>query len=422
MAQRTAEFIEESRRKLAQVTVGGFAPKGTHPLNDDVNLMSGAAYGGTSGPHGWMTWLRDNAPVYHDPASDVWALAKYRDIVDASRNPTVFSNEHNIRPKTGHVPMLISMDDPEHKQRRRNLVRGFTPRQAAMQTDHVRGIVADLIDAVIEQGQCDFVWDIAAWLPLIVIGDMLGVLPEDRAQLLEWSDLLLKGTEGSLEAMAEATVAFGEYFEFQGRIVRDRRENPRDDLVSVLCTADVDGTLLDDEAIIWESLLILIGGDETTRHVISGGMLELLRNRSLFEELQADADRMKLPRAIDEMLRWVSPIKSMSRHVTEDIEIRDQTIPAGDEVLLLYPSGNRDEDVFTDPFTFDLHRDPNPHIAFGHGSHFCLGSHVAKVELTVLFDEVFRRLPDLELAADPGALELRNSSFTSGLERLPVTF
>ncbi|MDX1512050.1 MAG: hypothetical protein R3249_11925, partial [Nitriliruptorales bacterium] len=174
MAERTTEFLEESRRKLAAMTEGTFDAKGNHPLNDEIHLLSGPTYGGTKGPHGWMTWLRENAPVYHDPESDVWALAKYQDIVDASRNPEVFSNHHNIRPKTGHVPMLISMDDPEHKQRRKNLVRGFTPRQAALQTDHVRGIVTDLIDAVIDKGECDFVWDIAAWLPLIVIGDMLG--------------------------------------------------------------------------------------------------------------------------------------------------------------------------------------------------------------------------------------------------------
>jgi cytochrome P450 family 142 subfamily A polypeptide 1 len=422
MAERTAEFVEESRRKLVEMTAGGFEAKGAHPLNDDVNLLSGAAYGGTDGPHPWMTWLRENAPVYYDPNSDVWALARYRDIVDASRNPEVFSNHHNIRPKTGHVPMLISMDDPEHKQRRKNLVRGFTPRQAAMQTDHVRGIVTDLIDQVVDKGECDFVWDIAAWLPLIVIGDMLGVLPEDRAQLLEWSDLLLRGTEGDLDALAVSTAAFGEYWEYQGRIVADRRKNPQDDLVSVLCTADVEGNRLDDEAIIWESLLILIGGDETTRHVISGGMLELLRRRELFERLRDDTDRELLPRAIDEMLRWVSPIKSMSRFVTQDVAVHGETIPAGDEVLLLYPSGNRDAEIFEHPFTFDLERDPNPHIAFGHGPHFCLGSHVAKVELTVLFDEIFRRMPDLELTADPDELELRNSSFTSGLEALPVKF
>jgi cytochrome P450 family 142 subfamily A polypeptide 1 len=291
-----------------------------------------------------------------------------------------------------------------------------------MQTDHVRGIVTDLIDQVVDKGECDFVWDIAAWLPLIVIGDMLGVLPEDRAQLLEWSDLLLRGTEGDLDALAVSTAAFGEYWEYQGRIVADRRKNPQDDLVSVLCTADVEGNRLDDEAIIWESLLILIGGDETTRHVISGGMLELLRRRELFERLRDDTDRELLPRAIDEMLRWVSPIKSMSRFVTQDVAVHGETIPAGDEVLLLYPSGNRDAEIFEHPFTFDLERDPNPHIAFGHGPHFCLGSHVAKVELTVLFDEIFRRMPDLELTADPDELELRNSSFTSGLEALPVRF
>jgi len=420
VAERTEEFKQEARRKLEAMHATEFEARGDHDLNLDVNLMAGDFYG--NGPHDGFTWLRANAPVYHDPKSDVWGIAKHADIIEASRTPEVFSNSQNIRPKTGPVPMMISMDDPDHKKRRKNVARGFLPKRVEQYEDHVRAIVNHLLDRVVERGECDFVWDVAAWVPLIVIGDMLGVAEGDRKKLLEWSDLLLKGTTGDLDALGEATQAFGEYWAYQGAVVADRKVAPTDDLVSILTQADVDGDLLDDESIIWESLLILIGGDETTRHVISGGLHQLLVNPPQFDELRADTSRQKLPRAIEEMLRWVSPIQSMSRHVMRDVDFHGQQLRQGDEVLLLYPSANRDEAVFDDPFTFDIHRSPNDHVAFGNGPHFCLGSHVAKLELRMLFDEVFNRMPDIALAPSADKLEYRASSFVSGLEGLPVTF
>lgn len=419
MAEQTERLQEQSRQALQSLQDQAFEHKGTHPLLEGVNLMSGAWY--AADPHAGWAWMREHAPVYHDPTCDVWGLTRYEDVRWASRSPEIFSNHENIRPKTGHVPMMISMDDPDHAQRRKLVNKGFTRRRVRDQEDRLRAIAEQLVDRMLEAGDtCDFVWTVAAWMPLIAIGDMLGFAEQDREQLLEWSDLLLKGTEGDLDSLEEATAAFGDYWAYQAGVIADRKDAPRDDLISVLAQAEVDGERLDDESLIWESLLILIGGDETSRHVLSGAMLALLQHP---EQLQAlREDRSLLPTAVEEFVRWVSPIKSMSRTVTEEVEVGDQTIPAGDEVLLFYPSANRDPDVFDAPDRFDIRRDPNPHLAFGHGAHFCLGANLARLEITVMFDTLLDRLAHIELDADPGELATRPSTFTTGLEGLPIRY
>jgi len=419
VAERTQRLVESAREKLVEVAEGGFEPKGDHSLRDGIHLLDGGWY--ATDPHEDLGWLREHAPAYYCPKADVWGISRYDDIVFASRNPEIFSNHDNIHPKTGHVPMMISMDDPDHTRRRKIVNKGFTRRRVSDKEERLRAVSDQLIDRMLDKdGACDFVWTVAAWLPLIVIGDMLGVAPGDREDLLRWSDLLLKGTEGDLDALDEATKAFGEYWAYQATVVADRKANPRDDLVSLLAHAEVDGDRLDDESLIWESLLILIGGDETTRHVLSGGLLQLLLHPEATEELRADLT--KLPTAIEEMLRYVSPIKSMSRKVRSDVEVGGQTIPAGDEVLLFYPSGNRDGSQFPDPHRFDIGREPNHHIAFGHGTHFCLGANLARLELRCLFEQLLTRVRDLELAVPVEQLELRRSSFTSGLEGLPIRY
>lgn len=419
MADDTTRLQAASREALEALGDRTFEHKGTHPLRDGVNLMSGAWYADDA-LAGWA-WMREHAPVYHDPSCDVWGITRYDDVREISRTPEVFSNHHNIRPKTGHVPMMISMDDPDHAKRRRLVNTGFTRRRVKDQEERLRAVANQLVDRMIAQdGRCDFVWTVAAWLPLIAIADMLGVAEEDRETLLEWSDLLLRGTEGDLDALDEATRAFGEFWTYQAQVVADRTANPRDDLVSVLAHAEVDGDRLDQESLIWESLLILIGGDETTRHVLSGSLLALLQHPDQLQALRND--RSLLPTAVEEFVRWVSPIKSMSRTVTRDVQLRGQHIPAGDEVLLFYPSANRDPDVFAAPDTFDIRRDPNPHLAFGHGTHFCLGANLARLEITVLYETLLDRIEHVELAVPAQDLVYRASSFTSGLEGLPIRF
>jgi len=386
-----------------------------HPTRDDIDLISGAFWG--SNPHDRFTWMRANAPVYWDGRA--WGITRYDDLKAISKDPETFCNGKGIRADADALQMMIDMDDPEHFRRRKLVNRGFTPRRVREREDEVRRACTEILDAVCERGECDFVNDIAAWLPLIMIGNDLGVEPEDRAQLLEWSDAMLSALTGDPDALEPATLAFIGYTEYATGVIADRTANPRDDLMSVLCHAEVDGDRLDHQALIDESLLILIGGDETTRHVISGGAYQLLANPDQREQVLAD--REVLTTGIEEMLRWVSPIKNMNRTATRDVEFNGQQIREGDNVLLLYPAANRDEDVFDDPFRFDVTRSPNDHVAFGFGTHFCLGNSLARLELRVMFEELLDRMPDIELVS-PEEPAYRAANFVSGYESMPVRF
>ncbi|GAA0247788.1 cytochrome P450 [Cryptosporangium japonicum] len=381
-------------------------------------LTVGAFWG--ADPHAGLTWLRANDPVYWDEHGQVWGLTRYADVKEASLHPELFSNAGGIRPDQDATPMLIDLDDPAHLRRRKLVSKGFTPRRVADQRARVDQVTHALIDKVCERGACDFVWDVAAWLPLIVIGDQLGVRGDQYENLLRWSDDLMRG-QGAQDAglQEKMMVAAAEYGEYLYPILADRRENGGDDLIGVLVRAEVDGQRLDDDTLYFDSLLLLIGGDETTRHVITGGLYQLLRDREQWERLRAD--RSLLPGAIEEMLRWVSPIRNMARTVTRDVTFRGKELRAGQKVLLLYPSANRDEAVFEDPFRFDVTRTPNNHLAFGVGSHFCLGSSLARLELESIFTALLDRLPDLALADDTEP-ELRPATFVSGYEGLTVTF
>jgi len=392
-----------------------------HPVRDHIDLLDGNWYAGQ--PHDDWTWMREHAPVYHDPQSDVWALTRYDDILRVSKDPATFSSYKAPRPKGDPLPMMISMDDPDHLNRRKLVNRGFTPKRVRDKLGHIGDLCDMIIDRVCEQGEADFVWDIAAPLPLLLIGDMLGFPRESFDDLLQWSDDLIRGTTTTDPAASEKAMFAGMAFrEFQLGIIADRRANPGgDDLVSVLCEAEVDGDKLDDESIVQESLLILIGGDETTRHVITGGMQALLDFPDEREKLAADLDA-GIEVAVEEMLRWVTPIKNMARTVMADTEIGDEVVPAGSDIIMIYPSANRDETHFDDPFRFDVRRDPNQHLAFGFGTHFCLGSSLARLELKEMFTRVLTRLPDLELSVDPGELPWRNSNFITGVEAMPVRF
>lgn len=388
------------------------------PSNDAINLTSGEFW--ARNPHDELTWMRRHAPLYFDENSGVYGCASHAGIMEAERMPKVFSNAQGIRADAPPQAMLIDMDDPEHRDRRKLVFKGFTPARVSGQEDHLRALCNEIVDAVCDKGEIDFVWDIAAWLPLIVIADQLGVAPADRATLLGWSDDLLRGLTGfeDAEVMAKTAEAFGGYCEYAMRLAEERRANPTDDLMSILVHAEVEGKRLDADSVIAESLLILIGGDETTRHVISGGLYQLLVDRSRWEALRAD--RSLLPSAIEEMLRWVTPIKNMNRTVTEDVTFQGVDLHAGDKMLLLYPSANRDESVFTDPFSFDIRRHPNDHVAFGgYGTHHCLGKSLARLELQVMFETLLDRLPDLDLteASEPA---YRAANFVSGYESMPV--
>lgn len=389
------------------------------PAGLGIDLMDGAFFAGDPFPA--YSWMREHAPVFHDRANDLWALSRYRDVKAASTDPETFSNAGGIRPKFPPLPMMIDFDAPEHVRRRRLVSSGFTPGRVREMEDHIRAICDRVIDRVCERGSCDFVRDIAAPLPLAVIGDMLGVAEADRDDLLRWSEEMLRSQGmGTPEAIEGAARAFVEYTDYMEPVLATRRATGKDeDLVGVLVNAELDGDRLDHDSLIHETLLILVGGDETTRHVITGGMEALQCHPDQFQRLRDNPDL--LPSAVEEMLRWVTPIKNMARTTTRDVELHGRRIPEGSEVLLLYPSANRDAGIFADPESFDIGRSPNPHMAFGFGAHFCLGNQLARLELRVMFERLLHRLPDLALASDE-PLSRRRSNFISGIETMPVRF
>lgn len=393
-----------------------------HPTRPEIRLLDGNFYG--SDPIESYRWMRANAPVYYDEEAQVWGITFHEDILTISKDSETFCSGEGSRPESASwVPSMINMDDPDHRLRRGIVNRGFTPRRVDDHEPKIRKICNDLVDAVAKRGECDFVRDMAAPLPMIVIGDMLGVLPEDRDDLLRWSEEMLGATSATAgpEALKLAVMAGADYAKYALGVIAERRADPSiDDLIGLLVNSKIDGEGLNEEALIHESLLILVGGDETTRHVLTGGMLALIEHPEQRQLLLDDPS--KIPNAIEEMLRWVSPIKNMNRTATRDVELRGQKIRKGDKLLLLYHCANRDERVFEDPDRFDVERMPNEHVAFGgYGRHFCLGSSLAKLELRVFFGEVLPRLPDLALAQG-AKLELRPSNFIAGLEEMQVTF
>jgi cytochrome P450 family 142 subfamily A polypeptide 1 len=385
---------------------------------EDIDLLDGRWY--ASQPYEQWAWMREHAPAYWDAQNEVWALTRYHDVLTVEKDPVTYSSFRAPRPHGDHLPMMISMDAPEHTRRRKLVSKGFTPRRVRDHEQTVRRICTEIIDRVAPKGECDFVWDIAAPLPLLLIADMLGFPASSYDDLLRWSDDMIRGTTTTDPKAAEEAMLAGIAFrEFQLGVIADRRADPGgDDLVSILCEAEIDGHRLDDESIIQESLLILIGGDETSRHVMTDGMLALLDHPDQLAILRDDPSKIEV--GVEELLRWVSPIKNMSRTVTRDVEWHGEVMKEGDQVVLMYPSANRDPEVFEDPDRFEVQRNPNPHIAFGFGPHFCMGASLARLELRVMFTELLRRLPDLRLAGDP--LPRRASNFISGPEAMPVAF
>ena len=383
-----------------------------------IDLLDGRWY--ATQPYDDWAWMREHAPAYWDRVNQVWAITRYDDVLAIEKDPATFSSYRAPRPHGDHLPMIISMDGREHTMRRKLVSKGFTPRRVRDHEDTVRRICTEIIDRVAPRGECDFVWDIAAPLPLLLIADMLGFPPESYDDLLHWSDDLIRGTTiNDPDAAMTAAMAGMAFREFQLGVIADRRSKPpQDDLVSILCYAEIDGERLGDEDIIQESLLILIGGDETSRHVMTDGMLALLAHPEQMAILRDDPAKIEV--GVEELLRWVTPIKNMSRTVTRDVELHGETLREGDQLILMYPAANRDPRVFADPDVLDVQRNPNPHLAFGFGPHFCMGASLARMELRVMFGELLRRLPDLRLAGDP--LPRRASNFISGPEAMPVAF
>ncbi len=385
-----------------------------HPTHPEIKLLAPDFY---VEPDERFRWMRENAPVYWDDATGIWGLAGHAHIMEVAKNWEVFGSGQGSRPDS-NVPSMINFDPPQHILRRQIVSSGFTPRRVDDHEPFLRRIVNQLIDAVAEQGECDFVREIATPLPMYMIGALMGLPEADHAQLLEWSDLFATGGDEVAEEVGPAVMAYSEYIL---KIINARRGRPAEDLVSLVVNTEVDGEKLSDTDLIMETMLVLVGGDETTRHVISGGLEALLRNPDQLALLRRDPSLMKS--AIEEMLRWVTPIQNMNRTAMCDTEIGGQSIKQGDRMLLLYPSGNRDAAVFDEPDRFQVDRSPNAHLAFGgYGRHHCLGAQLARLELRVLFEELLARFDEIELADPDRALPRRRGNFVLGLEAMPIRF
>ena len=385
----------------------------------DVDLTDGQFYA-DGGARAAYRWMREHQPVFRD-RNGLAAIATHRALIEAERTPELFSNAGGIRPTSPVLPYMIDMDDPAHLMRRKLVNAGFTRKGVRDRAESIAALCDTLIDAVCERGECDFVRDLAAPLPMAVIGDMLGVAPTDRATLLAWSDdmVVALSSSASETVRAAAVESLSAYKAFMAETIERRRRDPGDDLVSILINAEVDGSRLTDDQIVFETLLILIGGDETTRHTLSGGTEALLRHRDQWDALRADPARMG--DAVEEMLRWTTPIKNMCRTLTADTEFGGTALRAGEKVLLLFESANFDEAVFGDPENFRIDRNPNNHVTFGFGTHFCLGNQLARLEIATMTARVLQRLPDLQLAPQ-ARLPLRAANFVSGLEAMAVRF
>lgn len=378
-------------------------------------------------PYPVYKWLRNEAPLYWDERYEIWIVSKYKDIEYVSRHPELFCNRYGVLPDSDSPISIITMDDPRHAQLRALISRGFQPRMVKTLEARIRDIVTASIDAVAQRGNCDFVRDLAVPLPLLVIAEMIGIRQEDRAIFHEWSDTMILAAAQSQNAavMEKAIVAYHEYAKYLQDVFEERRRNPREDLVSVLVAAQREGSLaVDEETIAADELLqfmtiLLVAGNETTRNAISGGMLTLFEHPEERAKLLANPDL--LPIAIEEMLRWVSPVSGFRRTATQDTELRGKTIRTGQKVLMIYQSGNRDEDIFEDADCFRVDRQPNYHMAFGVGPHFCLGANLARFEMRIMIQELLRRLPDIDLA--PGAKPERVlSPLIRGIAKMPVVF
>ncbi|MEB4209558.1 cytochrome P450 [Mycobacterium sp. 94-17] len=384
----------------------------------DVDLTDGTFYASPESRRVYR-WMRHNQPVFRD-RNGMAAFSTYQAILSAGRDPALFSNAGGARPDYPPMSYLVDMDDPDHLLRRKLVNKAFTRRGVHGLTTPIGDICDQLIDSVCELGQCDFVRDIAAPLPMIVIGDILGVLPDDREMLLRWSDGFMSVGSHLTEAEIKSLITdFASFSDYCTEAIAQRRRVPGDDLISNLVHAEIDGQRLEDEEIVMETLLILIGGDETTRHTLSGGVAELVRHPEQWHALRKAPELLST--AVEEMLRWTSPAKTMCRTLTADAEVHGTPLRRGEKIILLYESANFDESVFDDPDSFRIDRQPNNHLAFGFGPHFCLGNQLARAELSAMISRVLRRLPDLRLA-DGADLSLRPSNNVVGLEAMPVVY
>ncbi|MCV7196071.1 cytochrome P450 [Mycobacterium angelicum] len=364
--------------------------------------------------------LRATAPVCWNDVTNFWALLKYEDVRFVSSNPALFSSTKGITipdPALANPVQegsLIFTDPPRHRQLRKLINAGFTRRQVAILEPKIRDIVRGILDTVEPGSTHEFAEEIAAPLPTRIIAELLGAPPDDWEQFRAWSDAMTGTADPEIEL--DTLVAAGQLYEYFHQLIGDRRVQARDDMLSILVNAEIDGHSLSDEELVNFAFLLLVAGNETTRNLIALGTQALIEHPDQLRLLVGDP--ALIPSAVEEMLRWNSPVVHMARTATADVEIRGQSIRQGDMVVMLYGSANRDEDIFgSDSEEFKVTRHPNPHIAFGCGEHSCLGAQLARLEACLLFDELLGRFPRLELV---GPVTRVRATMVPGVKRMPV--
>jgi cholest-4-en-3-one 26-monooxygenase len=379
-----------------------------------------------------FTRLRREAPVSwqdHPHGRGFWSVVQHGDVVTVNRDAALFSSEvgsislldpderaNGVGADTRGA-MMIASDPPRHTRYRRLVNSGFTPRTMKAIEQSLAARATNIIDLVIEKGSCDFVTEVAAELPLQAIADIMGVPQEDRGRLFDWSNRMV-GLDDPEYASADGTVASVEMYAYVNDLARRRRADPRDDIVTVLVNAEIDGDKLSEVEFDMFMLLLTLAGNETTRNSTSWGMWALMANPEQYARLREHPELMES--AVEEILRWASPVLHFRRTATADTELHGQRIAKGDKVVMWHISANRDEQVFTDPFRFDITRTPNNHVAFGGGGpHHCLGAYLARMQLRLMFTEIMTRIPDMRLAGEP---ELLRSNVLRGVKHMPVAF
>jgi len=379
-------------------------------------------------PHEWFTRLRREAPVHWHPEADgpgFWAVTSFDEFVTVNRDPQTYSSSRGAV-FLWDIPedaleqqrlLMLNMDPPLHTRYRLLINKGFTPRMVSALEDTMRGRTREILDRVADRGTCDFVVDVAAELPLQVIADLMGVPQEDRHKLFDWSNRMVGANDPEYGITEEDTaIASMELYAYAAELANQKRANPSDDLISVLSQAEVDGERLSGLEIDLFFLLLSVAGNETTRNLIAHGLVALLEHPDQLARLRAEPELMGS--TIEEMLRWASPVMQFRRTAMVDHELGGQQIKDGDKVVFWHISANRDETKFHDPFTFDIARSPNEHVAFGGGGpHFCLGANLARMEIRVMFEELLARFGDMEITGDVSRLR---SNFINGIKHIPL--
>jgi len=381
-----------------------------------IDLLDGDLYAGDPDPT--YAWLRRHAPVYRDESNRLWGVSRYHDVVAIEKDPETFCSSEGYRPNLPAADSMIGNDDPRHNERRRLVSRRFTPKAVAGHEDTVREVVRGLVDAVAGKGRCEVVEELAAPLPALVIGRLLGFDDDLWPRVKHWSETTIVAGGGPRYMNDGVAEAFADYCEHAARLMEARQRTPADDVMSSWMQAETAGVVTRDQ-VLSEGLLLVDGGAETTRTVITGVLLALIDHPDQHQRLLDEPTL--LPVAVEEFIRWVTPILNMRRTATRAVEVAGAPVQEGDELLLMYPSANRDDAVFDEPHRFDVGRQPNPHVAFGFGTHFCLGAALARLEIRVMFEELLPRLRDLRLV--PGSTPERiPNAFVRGFRSLHVEY